>query len=256
MRIVRYDDGNIRYGLMEEDGRLLPLASSPFESLARAGAATHIEQVRLLAPIAPGSIFAAGLNYVQHAREVNLPLPETPMFFMKPPSAVVGPGDSIVYPRQGQNVHYEGELAVVIGKKARHLSEQDALSCVLGYTISNDVSERVIQFAEMKQGTLLLGKGFDTFCPLGPCIATDLDPDNLDLETRINGEIKQQTNTSDMRFSVAKLISYLSAAITLRPGDVIMTGTPFGVGPMKPGDTVEIEISGIGILRNRVIAEA
>lgn len=256
MRIVRYDDGNIRYGLMEEDGRLLPLASSPFESLARAGAATHIEQVRLLAPIAPASIFAAGLNYVEHAREVNLPLPETPMFFMKPPSAVVGPGDSIVYPRQGQKVHYEGELAVVIGKKARHLSEQDALSCVLGYTISNDVSERVIQFAEMKQGALLIGKGFDTFCPLGPCIATDLDPDNLDLETRINGEIKQQTNTSDMLFSVAKLISYLSAAITLRPGDVIMTGTPFGVGPMKPGDTVEIEISGIGILRNRVVAEA
>lgn len=255
MKIVRYADGNLRYGVLEPDGSILPLQSSPYESLKTSGPATHLDKVRLLAPIEARSLIGVGLNYVKHAQEANSPLPLTPMLFMKPLDAVVGPNAPIVYPRQGQNVHYEGELAAVIGKTARRVSEQDALSYVLGYTCGNDVSERAIQFSEMKQGCLLVGKGFDTFNPIGPCIAIDVDPTNLELETRVNSEIKQKTNTSDMVFSVAKLIAYLSEAMTLRPGDVIMTGTPSGVGQVKPGDVIEVEISGIGILSNSVIAE-
>ena len=256
MKIVRYADGNVRYGRLEEDGTILPLRSSPYESMETLGTATHLNQVRLLAPIEVRSLIGVGLNYVKHAQEAKQPLPSTPMLFMKPLDAVIGPGAPIMYPRQGQNVHYEGELAVVIGRTARRVAERDALSYVLGYTCGNDVSERVVQFAEMKQGCLLIGKGFDTFNPIGPCLAIDIDPTNLELETRVNGKVKQKTNTNDLVFSVAKLIAYLSEAMTLRPGDVIMTGTPFGVGPLLPGDVVDIEISGIGVLSNPVISEA
>ena len=172
-----------------------------------------------------------------------------------PRRLLLDPEEAIVYPKQGQNVHYEGELTVIMGKKARRVSEADALDYVLGYTCGNDVSERVIQANEMANGCMLIGKGFDTFKPIGPYIATGLDSTNLELTTRLNGEVKQHTNTDDLIFSVAQLIAYISEAITLLPGDVIMTGTPSGVGPVQPGDVVEIEISGIGVLRNPVVAE-
>ena len=178
------------------------------------------------------------------------------MLFMLPSTAILDPEEPIVYPHQGQNVHYEGELSVVIGKKARRVAEADALDYVFGYSCGNDVSERVIQANEMANGCMLIGKGFDTFKPLGPCIATGLDSTNLELTTRLNGEVKQHTNTDDLIFPVAALIAYISEAITLLPGDVIMTGTPSGVGPVQPGDVVEIEISGVGVLRNPVVAEA
>ncbi len=255
MKIVRYADGNLRYGLLEPDGTILPLEGSPYESLKTTRPATSLDKVRLLAPIEPRSVVGVGFNYARHAREANVPLPSMPVLFMKPLDTVIGPGAPIVYPRQGQTVDYEGELAVVIGRTARRISEKEALSHVLGYTCGNDVSERVIQSAEMKQRSLLVAKGFDSFNPIGPAIATDLDPTNLELETRVNGEIRQKTNTSDMVFSVAKLIAYLSEAMTLRPGDVIMTGTPSGVGSVKPGDVIEVEISGIGVLSNPVVAE-
>ena len=174
---------------------------------------------------------------------------------MKPSTAVIGPEEPIIYPTQGEEVHYECELAVVIGKPARRVPKSQALDYVLGYTCGNDVSERTIQFAEMKTGCMLIGKGFDTFCPLGPCITTDLDPTNLDLSTRLNGEIRQDANTSDLIFPVADLVAYISEAFTLLPGDVIMTGTPEGIGPMSPGDTVEIEVEGVGTLRNSVVSE-
>ena len=177
------------------------------------------------------------------------------MLFMKPSTAVIGPEAPIVYPHIGKEVHYEGELAVVIGRKARCVSQQEALDCVFGYTCANDVSERTIQFAEMKTGCLLIGKGFDTFCPLGPIIVTDLDPGSLELDTRVNSQERQHANTSDLLFTVDKLIAYISEAVTLLPGDVILTGTPSGVGPVTPGDLIEIEISGIGVLRNPVVAE-
>ena len=161
-----------------------------------------------------------------------------------------------MYPQHARKWTYEGELAVIIGRRTRRVPEDRALECVLGYTCANDVSERVVQLAEMKMGCLLVGKSFDTFCPLGPVIATGLEPAALDLTTRLNGQVRQRIDTSDLLFSVARLVSYLSQAMTLWPGDVILTGTPSGVGPIQPGDVVEVEISGIGVLRNPVVTEA
>jgi 2-keto-4-pentenoate hydratase/2-oxohepta-3-ene-1,7-dioic acid hydratase in catechol pathway len=231
------------------------LAGSPFEPLESGPTSHAADGVRLLSPVEAPRIIGVGLNYVSHIRECNLSTPALPMLFMKHPSAVIGPGEPIVHPRQAQKVDYEGELAAVIGRQARRVSEDRALEHVLGYTCANDVSERVTQLAEMKMGCLLVGKSYDTFCPLGPVIATGLDPTTLDLTVRLNGQVRQRINTSDLLFSVARLVSYLSQAMTLWPGDVILTGTPSGVGPIQPGDVVEVEISGIGILRNPVIAE-
>lgn len=257
MKLLRYsinDEAN--YGILEADNIIRQLTSPPFNDLEPSGVATHLDEVQVLAPVERPRVIGVGLNYVAHAHESGKPLPEIPLLFMKPSTAVIGHEEAIVYPRQGEEVHYEAELAVVIGKQARRVSQTDALAYVLGYTCGNDVSERVIQSAEMSMGAILLGKGFDTFCPLGPYIATDLDPTNLDIAARLNGVVKQDSNTSDLLFGVATLVSYISEGMTLIPGDVIMTGTPSGVGPVTPGDVVEIEISGIGVLRNPVVAEA
>ncbi len=256
MKIVRYRaDGIINFGIMEEDGTIRELVGTPFDSLNPSGSVTQLSDVHLLAPVEAPRIIGVGLNYAEHAREVGKELPTKPMLFMKPSTTAIGPDETIIYPRQGKNVHYEAELAVVIGSPARRVSEAKALDYVLGYTCGNDVSERTIQFAEMEMGAMLIGKGFDTFCPLGPCITTDLDPGNLQVQARLNGQVKQNERTSDLIFSVAELISYISAAFTMLPGDVIMTGTPSGVGPFVPGDVVEIEVEGIGTLRNPVVAE-
>jgi len=257
MIIARYQVGStVTYGIRQADGGYRRLPGSPFDSLEATGPTDSPAGIRLLAPVVPPRIFGVGLNYVSHIKESGHQAPTFPMLFMKPPTAVVGPEAAIIYPRQGREVHFEGELAVVIGRTARRVPESRALDCVLGYTCANDVSERVIQFAEMAMGCLVVGKSFDTFCPLGPVIATGLDPTNLDLEARLNGERRQSINTSDLLFPVARLVAYLSDAITLLPGDVILTGTPAGVGPVRPGDTVEIEIAGIGVLRNPVAAES
>lgn len=256
MRIACYEvGGGVHYGSLEV-GALRRLARWPFDSLELTGTVDRLDHAKLLAPIQPPRLFGVGLNYVSHIHESDQPAPAIPMLFMKPGTAVIGPEEPIVYPREGKNVHYEGELAVVIGRKTRRIDERHALEHVLGYTCANDVSERVIQSAEMKMGCLLIGKSFDTFCPLGPVIATGLDPTNLDLTTRLNGQVRQRINTSDLLFSAARLVSYLSQAMTLLPGDVIITGTPAGVGPVKPGDVIEVEVSGIGVLRNPVVAEA
>lgn len=257
-KIARYEvAGGEVYGLLDEsDGTLRRLAGSPFDSLDTTDRTDRLSDVRLLEPVAAPRIFGAGLNYVAHIEEAGQRKPEIPMLFMKPTTSATGPEAPIVYPRQGKEVHFEGELVAVIGCRARHVSEADALDYVLGYTCGNDVSERVIQFAEMEMGCLLVGKGFDSFSPLGPVVATDLDPTNLRLETRVNGETRQSSSTADLLFPVARLVSYLSDALTLLPGDMIMTGTPSGVGPMVPGDTIEVEIENIGILRNTVTAEA
>ncbi|MBE0532489.1 MAG: fumarylacetoacetate hydrolase family protein [Rhodospirillales bacterium] len=257
MIIARYQAGTTTtYGIREADGCYRRLAGSPFDSLSTTATVDGPDAIRLLAPVMPPRIFGVGLNYVSHIKESGHPAPTFPMLFMKPPTAVIGPGDAIIYPRQGQEVHFEGELAAVIGRSARRIPENQALGYVLGYTCANDVSERKIQFAEMATGCLLVGKSFDTFCPLGPVIASGLDPANLELKARVNGRPRQSINTSDLLFSVARLVAYLSDAITLLPGDVIITGTPAGVGPVQPGDTVDIEISGIGVLSNPVAAEA
>ena len=256
MKIVRYKhDGSESYGILEDDGSIKGLAGSPFDSLDTSGATAQLDQVTLLAPLESPRIIGVGLNYSAHAEESGTEPPDIPMLFMKPSTAVIGPEEAIVYPRQGEKVEYECELAVVMGKKTRRVSEAEALDHVFGYTCGNDISERVIQLKEMSVGCLLIGKGFDTFCPLGPHIETELDPTNLDIFTRLNGEVRQSSNTSDLIFSVAKLVSYISEAFTFLPGDVIMTGTPAGVGPITPGDVVEIEVAGIGVLRNHVVAE-
>ena len=257
MKLVRFAvDGEIAYGILQDDGIVRRLAGSPFERLTPGHVSHPIEQARILAPVEAPRVIGVGLNYVSHIAETKHNTPTFPMLFMKHPSAVVGPGEPIVYPKQGRKVDYEGELAVVIGRHARRVSEDQALEYVLGYTCANDVSERVTQLAEMKMGCLLVGKSYDTFCPLGPVIATGLDPTSLDLTARLNGQVRQRINTSDLLFSAAKLVSYLSQAMTLWPGDVILTGTPSGVGPIQPGDVVEVEISGIGVLCNPVVAEA
>lgn len=255
MQIARYAiGGDIYYGILE-GGALHRLAGSPFTSLERSGVTDRLEAAELLCPVPAPRIFGVGLNYVAHIQEMGAKTPETPLLFMKPSGTAVGPGEPIVYPPEGRNVHFEAELAVVIGKQARRVAKADALSYVLGYTCANDVSERIIQKVEMDQGALLVGKGFDTFCPLGPVIATDLDPTNLKIGAQVNGETRQASNTSDLLFSVAHLVSYLSSAVTLLPGDIIITGTPSGIGPIVPGDVVDIEIEGVGVLTNPVVAE-
>ena len=256
VKILRYQSGTgAQYGVLEGDATVRQLVGSPFGDYDVGQAVGSVDSLKLLAPVAPSKVIGVGANYKLHIEEGSGSVPEVPMLFTKPPTAVVGPEEPIVYPTGAESVQFEGELVVVMGKTARHVSEEDALDYVLGYTCGNDVSHREVQLAEMAMGVLLLGKGYDSFCPLGPVIATGLDPGNLMLETRLNGERRQQTNTSDLLFSVPHLISFMTRYFTLLPGDVISTGTPSGVGDVTPGDSVEIEIEGIGVLRNHVVAE-
>lgn len=256
MKILRYEiHGKTSYGTLEKDGSIHVIVGSPFQSFTIGEKIAELEEVRLLAPVVPSKIIGVGANYVAHIEETGLKFPKFPMLFMKPPTSVTDPRMPIIYPYKAKRVDYEAELAAVIGKATRHVSESQALEHVFGFTCGNDVSERTIQFAEMEMGAILVGKGFDTFCPLGPVIQTELDPTNTHICSRLNGEIRQDANTSDMLFSVARLVSYLSEAMLLLPGDVIMTGTPAGIGPMAVGDTVEIDIEGIGVLENMVMQE-
>jgi 2-keto-4-pentenoate hydratase/2-oxohepta-3-ene-1,7-dioic acid hydratase in catechol pathway len=254
-RIARYAlDGAVHCGLLQED-RLLRLSGAAFDDPIQTGDVDPLEAVRLLCPLVAPRVFGVGANYVAHIAEMGMVTPTRPMLFMKPDSAVIGPGESVVLPHEAGVTHYEAELAVVIGRTARRVPADRAREVILGYTCANDISERVIQKEEMDQGCLLIGKGYDTFCPLGPVIATDLDPGDLRLEARLNGDTRQSTSTSDLLFPVDMLVSYLSRAITLRPGDVIITGTPSGVGEIAPGDQMEIELEGVGVLANPVVAE-
>jgi len=252
MKIVRFrHDGCDRYGSLE-DQRITPLDGT-IEALAPATAATAIalSEVRLLAPATPSKIVAIGLNYADHAAEGNRELPKEPMLFLKPSTAVIGPGDEIVYPPQTSNLHHEGELAIVIGKTAHNVSERDARRYVLGYTCANDVTARDLQRRDVQ---FTRGKGFDTFAPLGPWIVTGLDPSDLAIETRVNGEVRQKSRTSRLIFNCDYLVSFISHVMTLLPGDVISTGTPAGVGAMQVGDVVEVEIEKIGCLKNTIAA--
>lgn len=208
-----------------------------------------LAEATLLPPVNPSKIICIGRNYAAHAAEHQADVPEEPMMFLEPPSALIGPGEAIEIPEGIGRVDHEVELAVVIGKRARSISKEDALSVVFGYTCANDVSARDLQ---KKDGQWGRAKGFDTFCPLGPCINTDLDPFDLAVRARVNGEIKQDSRTSFMMFDVPTLISFISNVMTLEPGDIILTGTPAGVSPLQPGDTVQVEVEGIGVLENPV----
>jgi 2-keto-4-pentenoate hydratase/2-oxohepta-3-ene-1,7-dioic acid hydratase in catechol pathway len=206
--------------------------------------------MRLKDPFVPSKIVCVGRNYREHAAELGNKMPDEPLLFLKAPSAIIASGEDIVLPGASQQVEHEGELGVVIGRAAHNIpGDEDPLSYVLGYTCVNDVTARDLQRKDVQ---FTRGKSFDTFCPVGPWIETDIDPGNVEVQTRLNGEVKQKGNTADMAFPVAFLIRYISEIMTLYPGDLIATGTPAGVSRMKPGDIVEVEVAGIGVLQNRV----
>lgn len=212
-----------------------------------------LDQVALLPPVAPSKIICAALNYHAHAEEMGKTVPEEPVLFFKPPSSIIGAWQSIVLPLQSSRVDYEGELAVVIGKPCRRISVAEASEYIFGYTCANDVTARDLQ---SKDGLYGRAKGFDTFGPIGPWIETEVpDPAALTLITRVNGEVRQEGSTGDMIFSAWELLSFASSVMTLLPGDVILTGTPPGIGPMRPGDEVQVEISEVALLTNTVVAE-
>ncbi|MFB8386865.1 fumarylacetoacetate hydrolase family protein [Microbacterium sp. NPDC055910] len=254
MRIARFrHDETIRYGIVDE-ADLVVLAGDPmFAGLDTTGERVPLADVALLAPVIPRSkIVCVGRNYQDHAAEMGNEVPTAPLLFFKPNTAVIGPGDAIVTPPQSERVDFEGELAAVIGRVAKNVPAERALEHVFGYTIANDVTARDLQQTD---GQWARAKGFDTFCPLGPAIETEFDlTGDAVLTTRVNGDVKQQAPLSDMIFPLADVIAYASAAFTLLPGDVILTGTPAGVGPLAPGDIVEVDITGLGILRNAVRA--
>jgi len=250
MRFVRYKIGSDApsYGWVYED-KVGPIEGVPFGEYRRLEAELPLQMVRLLAPLAPGKIICVGRNYAEHAREQNVEVPEIPLLFMKPPSSVIGPGDTILLPPQSRQVEHEGELAVVIGRTGRWIAAEEALNYVMGYTVANDVTARDLQ---RRDGQWTRGKGFDTFCPLGPWIETDLDPADVLVQTRVNGEMRQMASTREMIFPVEQLIAFISSVMTLNQGDIILTGTPAGIGPLNAGDTVEVSVEGIGSLTNLV----
>jgi len=210
--------------------------------------------MKLLEPVRPSKIVCVGRNYREHAAELGNKMPDEPLLFLKAPSAIISSGEDIVLPSASQQVEHEGELGVVIGRVARNIgSHEDPLGYILGYTCVNDVTARDLQRKDVQ---FTRGKSFDTFCPVGPWIETDVNPANATVVTRLNGEVKQKGNTADMAFPVGFLIRYISEIMTLYPGDLIATGTPAGVSRMKPGDIVEVEVSGIGVLRNQVVSGA
>ncbi len=242
--------GKAQYCVIDgADVRLL--SAPPFEQLVEDGRVLPAKVVTFLPPVSPSKIVAVGLNYRDHAKEFGKAMPEEePLIFIKPATAIIGNGDDIVYPAMSQRVDYEGELAVVIGKTAKRVSVEQAREHIFGFTIMNDVTARDLQKKDVQYTR---SKSFDTFAPIGPWIETVLAPENLFIRTSVNGVVKQDGTTSDMHFSVEQIISFVSQVMTLLPGDVISTGTPPGIGPMNRGDSVEVEVEGIGRLKNRLV---
>ncbi len=251
MKIVRFRAGDdIAYGLAEGDGVTL-YQGSPFFAWEATETMISWERIQLLSPVLPSKVVCLGRNYVDHADEMGGAIAEEPQIFLKPATAVIGPDARIVLPAQSGEVHHEAELAVVVGKVARNVPAEDASQYIFGYTAANDVTARDLQRVDRD---LTRAKGFDTFCPLGPAIETEFDPlEKMAVMCRVNGEIRQAGFTSEMVFGVAEALEFISSVMTLLPGDVILTGTPAGVGPITPGDLVEVEIDGIGVLANHVV---
>lgn len=252
MKYIRYQsDSGPQMGMYTDPANVKVAVGSIAEGFMEGESIGSLDSLQLLAPLEPGKIMAIGLNYLDHVTELDKSreVPTSPVIFMKPTSAVIGPGEQIRLVNPENPTHYEAEICVVIGKTATDVEEADALDYVFGYTCGNDVSDRIIQKGN---GQWIRGKGFDSYCPLGPAIETDLDVSNVRVQSRLNGEDRQNESTSSLIFSIPFLISHISKGITLNPGDVIMTGTPHGVGPMKDGDTIEIEVEGVGVLSNPV----
>ena len=240
------------WGLVEGE-EVHVLEHPPFEGIETSTQQYHLSEVTLLAPVCPGKIVAIGWNYEGHIREMGKPFPEEPLIFLKAPSAMIGHNAPILLPPESERVDFEGELAIVIGRKCRRISKTQARDVILGYTALNDVTARDLQ---KKDGQFSRAKSFDTFCPAGPWIQTDLDPEDVRVITLVNGKTRQDDNTSTMLFDPFYIVEYVSAAMTLHAGDLIATGTPSGVGPLSPGDEVTVSIEGIGELTNTVEVEA
>lgn len=252
MRIIRYqkENGEILTGWVFED-KVGPIHGDVFKEYQRGEATLLLESVRLLAPLKPGKIICVGRNYAAHAEEHGAEVPEIPLLFFKPPSSVIGPGESIVLPPQSAQVEHEAELAVVIGRRGYWITPEAAMHHVFGFTLANDVTARDLQRSD---GQWTRAKGFDTFCPLGPWIETDFDPADALVTCHVNGEMRQMASTRDMVFTIRQLIAFTSSVMTLEIGDLLLTGTPSGVGPLTAGDLVEVTINEIGTLKNPVKA--
>jgi 2-keto-4-pentenoate hydratase/2-oxohepta-3-ene-1,7-dioic acid hydratase in catechol pathway len=250
MRIVRYQykDEAPSYGWLLED-KIGPIKGNIYSEYKRDEASLPVASVKLLAPAEPSKIICIGRNYAEHAKEQEAELPKVPLIFMKPPSAIIGTGDPIILPAQSQRVEHEAELVVVIGKRGKGILSEQAHNHIFGYTVGNDVTARDLQYSD---GQWTRGKGFDTFCPFGPWIDTDFDPADAIITSKVNGQPRQMASTRDMVFSVGQLIAFISSVMTLEPGDLIFTGTPAGVGSLKDGDEVVVEIEGLGKLSNPV----
>jgi len=257
VKIARFShNGSLSYGILDPDeNELVALAGDPmFSGFDTTGERVPLDAATLLAPVIPRSkVVAVGKNYREHAAEMGGEAPEAPLLFLKPNTAVIGPNDAIVLPQQSQQVEHEGELAIVIGRIGKNVKAADYADYVFGYTTANDVTARDLQRAD---GQWARAKGFDTFCPLGPVIETEFEPAHATIVTRVNGEVRQDGRISDMVHDIPAIVEYASSVWTLLPGDVILTGTPAGIGPLVDGDTVEVEISGIGTLSNPVRSRA
>ncbi len=263
MRIARFTTGDDpRFGVVSgdvdehgepaQDSTVVALSGDPlYAGVTPTDERHRLADVRLLAPVLPRSkVVGIGRNYADHAAEMGSDLPTEPLMFIKPNTSVVGPGDPVFYPRQTHELHFEGELAVVVGRICRDVPAERVADVVHGYTVGNDVTARDLQRSDVQ---FTRAKGFDSFCPLGPWVETELDPSALSLRTYLNGELVQDGNTKDMVFDVPALVAHVSSVMTLLPGDVILTGTPAGVGPMQVGDEVEVVVEGIGALTNPVV---
>jgi 2-keto-4-pentenoate hydratase/2-oxohepta-3-ene-1,7-dioic acid hydratase in catechol pathway len=252
MKIVRIKAGDdIAYGVADVEG-VLVYRGSPFVAWEPTETVVPWDTAQLLAPVLPSKVIAVGRNYEDHAAERGGEVPDEPLIFLKPATSVIGPDANVVHPAISNDVQHEAELAAVVGRVARNVKAEDASAYVFGYTAANDVTARDLQ---MKDGQWARAKGFDTFCPLGPAIETELDPlEKLAVICRVNGEVRQAGFTSDMVFGVAEILEYVTAVMTLLPGDIILTGTPAGISTVVPGDLMEVEIDGIGVLQNRVVA--
>lgn len=252
MKIVRFSHNNqITYGLVEGD-IVKAIKGTPYSKIVVTGERFSIDKVEILPPCKPQKIICLGLNYSDHAEEVGLDIPKYPVIFLKPQTTIVGHGEEVVLAKMSRRNDFEAELAFVIKKKARNVPEEKAKEYILGYTCANDVTARSLQ---PKDGQWTISKSFDTYCPIGPCIANGIDINNLKIEMLVNGEVKQSSNTGNLIFKPEFLVSYLSKVMTLMPGDIILTGTPSGIGKVEPGDVMTVRIEGIGDLVNQCVAE-
>ncbi len=257
MRIARFaGEDDPQFGVIGSDNGVETIAhlrGDPlYAGIELTGQKTPLADVRLLAPVIPRSkVVCVGKNYAKHAAEMGGDVPTEPLLFLKPNTSVIGPGEPIFYPPQSEDVHFEGELAVVIGRICKDVSVEDAPKVIFGYTVGNDVTARDLQAKDVQ---FTRAKGFDTFCPLGPWIETSFDPADAGIRTELGDVLKQDGRTSDMVFGVPELVAYITSIMTLLPGDVILTGTPAGVGPMQVGDTVSVTIDGLGTLSNQVVS--